>query len=72
MLPRTIRLMPGAIAFGIMPWTRLLWLPVHDSDADAPSDSVFQIRVSVEEAAHQAHHRRNELSATNCTAEAVP
>jgi hypothetical protein len=72
MIPRTIRLVPGGIAFGIVPRMRLLWLPVDDSDPEATADSVFQIRVRVCGVAYETHRRSNDMSGANCTAEAVP
>ena len=55
MLTRTIRLVPGAIVFGLVPRMRLLWLPVDDSSAEAMADSVLQIRVRVCDVAYETH-----------------
>jgi hypothetical protein len=55
MVPQTIRLMPAGIAFGLLRPMRLLWLPVDDSDPQATTDSVLQIRVRVCDVACETH-----------------
>jgi len=50
----TIRLVPGAIACGLVPRMRLLWLAVDDSADEATTESSLQIRVRLCDAACEA------------------
>jgi hypothetical protein len=69
MVLKTIRLMPGAIAFGLLRPMRLLWLPVDDSDPEATTDSVLQIRVRVCSVPYETHRGSNDITIASCAAE---
>jgi hypothetical protein len=72
MVRETIRLIPGAIACGLLRPMRLLWIPVGDSDPGATADSVLQIRVRVCSAPYETHNRSNDMTLATCAAEPAP
>lgn len=55
MVPKTIILVPSAIAFGLLPRMRLVWLPAGDSHLDTMAGSVLQIRVRVCNVAYETY-----------------
>lgn len=72
MLPKTIRLIPGGIAFGPLRPMRLLWIPADESDPEATADSFFRIRVRVGDGVCETHHQTNDMTVASCAAQSAP
>ena len=78
MSSETIRLIPVAIACGLVPRVRLLWLPVDDSADEATAEGAFQIRVRICDEAYETLGVNGDAAAScdstvaNCIAEAAP
>ncbi len=78
MSSKTIRLIPGAIARGLVPRLHLLWLPVDDSADEGTTESAFQIRVRICDPARESHAGNGDAEAScdstvaSCIAGAAP